>query len=110
LKYLLVNEHNALPSQRRETIQEGYDCIEAPSKCVRLVKDVREEWKLFSEFTGIRKEIHPVWDESREGRTQDWSGEKCSVPYGLIESVLQPALKKYKCVIINVWEGATSPP
>jgi hypothetical protein len=69
------------------------------------VKDVREEWRSFSQFTGIRKEMHPVWDESREGRTQDWSGGKCSVPYGLIESLLQPALKKYKCVVINVWGG-----
>jgi hypothetical protein len=66
------------------------------------VKDVKEECRSFSQFTGIRKEMHPVWDESREGRTQDWSGRKCSVPYGLIESLLQPALKKYKCVVINV--------
>jgi hypothetical protein len=33
------------------------------------VKNVREEWRSFSEFTGIRKEMHPVWEESREGRT-----------------------------------------
>jgi hypothetical protein len=69
------------------------------------VKDVREEWRSFSQFTGIRKEMHPVWDESREGRTQDWSGGKCSAPYGLNESLLQPALKKYKCVVINVKGG-----
>jgi hypothetical protein len=69
------------------------------------VKDVREEWRSFSEFTGIRKEMHLIWDESREGRTQDWSGGKCSTPYGLIESLLQSALKKYKCVIINIWGG-----
>jgi hypothetical protein len=35
------------------------------------MKDVREEWRSFSEFTGIRKEMYPVWDESQEGRTQD---------------------------------------
>jgi hypothetical protein len=33
------------------------------------MKDVREEWRSFSEFMGIRKEMHPVWDKSREGRT-----------------------------------------
>jgi hypothetical protein len=33
------------------------------------VKDVREEWRSFSQFTGIQKEIQPVWDKSRESRT-----------------------------------------
>jgi hypothetical protein len=49
--------------------------------------------------------MHPVWDESQEGKTQDWFGGKCSASYGLIENLLQPALKKYKCVVINVWGG-----
>jgi hypothetical protein len=38
LKYLLLGEHNTLPSQRRETIQEGCDCIEAPSECVHPIQ------------------------------------------------------------------------
>ena len=33
------------------------------------MKDSREEWRAFSEFTGIRKEMHPMWDESCKART-----------------------------------------
>ena len=68
-------------------------------------KDARDEWRTFSEFTGIRSAMQTVWEEDREGSTQDWSGGKCSPPYGLVETLLVPALKKYKCVVFNVWGG-----
>jgi hypothetical protein len=37
----------------------------------KLIKDVREHWRSFSEFTGIKKEMHLIWNESREGMGQD---------------------------------------
>jgi hypothetical protein len=68
-----------------------------------LVKVVGEEWRSFSEFTGNRRELHPMWDQKCESKSQDWSGRKCSVSYIFIESLLLRALKKYKCMVINVW-------
>ena len=35
---MLVGEHNILPSKQRETVQEGYDCIEARGECVHPVQ------------------------------------------------------------------------
>lgn len=68
-------------------------------------RHARDEWRTFSEFTGIRSALQTVWEEDREGSSQDWSGGKCSPPYALVETLLGPALKKYKCVVVNVWGG-----
>ena len=66
------------------------------------IKNIQEEWRSFSQFSGIMMEMHPVWDENRKARGHDWSGGKYSVPYALIESLLLLALNKYKSAIINV--------
>ena len=41
--------------------------------------DKREKFQTFSEFSGIKKELDPVWDESLNTPSENWVGGKCSV-------------------------------
>ena len=73
--------------------------------CYPSAVDQREEFQTFSEFSGIKKELEPVWDEALKLPSEDWAGGKCSVSLPLLKQTLLPAIKKYNCRVINIWEG-----
>ena len=73
--------------------------------CYPTAVDQREEFHTFSEFSGIKKELDPCWDESVKAPSEDWAGGKCGVALPLLKQALLPALKKYDCRVINIWGG-----
>lgn len=75
------------------------------SLCYNQVLDQREEFASFFDFTRIKKELGPYWDEGLKPPAEDWAGGKCSVALPLLQQILLPALKKYKCQVINIWGG-----
>ena len=70
--------------------------------CYPSAVDQREEFRTFSEFSGIKKELEPVWDEALKPPSEDWAGGKCSVSLPLLKQTLLPAIKKYDCRVINI--------
>ena len=58
-----------------------------------------------AEFTGIKKELDPCWDQSVKAPSEDWAGGKCGVALPLLKQALLPALKKYDCRVVNIWGG-----
>ena len=73
--------------------------------CYPTAVDQREEFHTFSEFSGIKKELDPCWDESVKAPSEDWAGRKCGVTLPLLKHALLPALKKYDCRVVNIWGG-----
>ena len=73
--------------------------------CYPTAVDQREEFHTFSEFSGIKKELDPCWDESLKAPSEDWVGGKCGVALPLLRQALLPALKKYDCMVVNIWGG-----
>ena len=73
--------------------------------CYPSAVDQREEFQTFSEFSGIKKELEPVWNEALKPPSEDWAGGKCSVLLPLLKQTLLPAIKKYDCRVINIWGG-----
>ena len=73
--------------------------------CYSTTVDQREEFHTFSEFSGIKKELDPCWDESVKAPSEDWAGGKCGVALSLLKQALLPALKKYDCRVVNIWGG-----
>ena len=73
--------------------------------CYPTTVDQREEFHTFSEFSGIKKELDPCWDESLKAPSEDWAGGKCGVALPLLKQALLPALKKYDCKVVNMWGG-----
>ena len=73
--------------------------------CYPTAVDQREEFHTFSEFSGIKKELNPCWDESVKAPSKDWAGDKCGVALPLLKQALLPALKKYDCKVVNIWGG-----
>ena len=67
--------------------------------------DQQEEFQTFSEFSGIKKELEPVWDEALKPPSEDWAGGKCNVSLPLLKQTLLLAIKKYDCRVINIWGG-----
>ena len=53
--------------------------------CYPSAIDQREEFQTFSEFSGIKKELKPVWDEALKPPSEDWAGGKCSVSLPLLK-------------------------
>ena len=49
--------------------------------------DQREEFQTFLEFSGIKKELDPVSDESLKLPSDDWTGGKCSVALPLLKQM-----------------------
>ena len=70
--------------------------------CYPSAVDQREEFQTFSEFSGIKKELEPVWDEALKLPSEDWAGGKCSVSLPLLKQALLSAIKKYDCRVINI--------
>ena len=70
--------------------------------CYPSVVNQREEFQTFSEFSGIKKELNPCWDESVKAPSEDWAGGKCGVAL-LLKQALLPALKKYDYRVVNIW-------
>ena len=73
--------------------------------CYPTAVDQREEFQTFSEFSGIKKELDPCWDESVKAPLENWAGGKCGVALPLLKQALLPALKKYNCRVVNIWGG-----
>ena len=73
--------------------------------CYPTTMDQREEFHAFSEFSKIKKELDPYWDESVKAPSEDWAGGKCSVGLPLLKQALLPTLKKYDCRVVNIWGG-----
>ena len=73
--------------------------------CYPTVVDQREEFHTFSEFSGIKKELDPCWDESLKAPSKDWAGGKCGVALPLLKQALLPTLKKYDYRVVNIWGG-----
>ena len=73
--------------------------------CYPTAVDQREEFHTFSEFSEIKKELDPCWDESVKAPSEDWAGRKCGVALPLLKQALLPALKKYDCWVVNIWGG-----
>ena len=73
--------------------------------CYPTAEDQREEFHTFSEFSGIKKELDPCWDESLKAPSEDWAGGKCGVALPLLKQALLPALKKYDYRVVNIWGG-----
>ena len=73
--------------------------------CYPTAVDQRKEFHTFSEFSGIKKELDPCWNESLKAPSEDWAGGKCGVALPLLKQALLPALKKYDCRIVNIWGG-----
>ena len=73
--------------------------------CYPSAVDQRQEFQTFSEFSGIKKELEPVWDEAVKPPLEDWADKKCSVLLPLLKQTLLPAIKKYDCRVINIWGG-----
>ena len=73
--------------------------------CYPSAVDQREEFQTFSEFSGIKKELEPVWDEALKSPSEDWAGGKCNVSLPLLKQTLLPAIKKYDSRVINIWGG-----
>ena len=73
--------------------------------CYPIAVDQQEEFQTFSEFTGIKKELDPCWDESVKVPSEDWAGGKCGVALPLLKQALLLALKKYDCRVVNIWGG-----
>ena len=74
--------------------------------CYPSAMDQREEFQTFSKFSGIKKELEPVWDEALKPPSEDWAGGKCSVSLPLLKQTLLPGIKKYDCRVINIWGGS----
>ena len=53
--------------------------------CYPSEVDQREEFLTFSKFSGIKKELDPVWDESLKPPSEDWASGKCSVALPLLK-------------------------
>ena len=75
--------------------------------CYPSAIDQQEEFQTFSEFSGIKKELDPVWDESLKPPSEDWASGKCSVVLPFLKQTLLPAIKKYNCRVVNIWDGVT---
>ena len=73
--------------------------------CYPRAMDQREEFHTFSEFSGIKKELDPYWDESLKAPFEDWADGKCGVALPLLKQALLPALKKYDYRVVNIWGG-----
>ena len=73
--------------------------------CYPTAMDQREEFHTFSDFSRIKKELDPCWDESVKAPSEDWSGGKCGVALPLLKQALLLALKKYDCRVVNIWGG-----
>ena len=73
--------------------------------CYPTVVNQQEEFHTFSEFSGIKKELDPCWDESLKALSKDWAGRKCGVALPLLKQALLPALKKYDYKVVNIWDG-----
>ena len=73
--------------------------------CYPTAMDQREEFQTFSEFSGIKKELDPCWDESLKAPSKDWVSGKCGVDLPLLKQALLPVLKKYDCRVVNIWGG-----
>ena len=73
--------------------------------CYPIAVDQQEEFHTFSEFSGIKKELDPCWDESVKAPSEDWAGGKCGVALPLLKQALLPALKKYDYRVVNIWGG-----
>ena len=69
------------------------------------VVDQQEEFHTFSEFSGIKKELDPCWNESLKAPSKDWAGGKCGVALPLLKQALFPTLKKYNYRVVNIWGG-----
>ena len=53
--------------------------------CYPTAMDQREEFHTFSEFSGIKKELDPCWDESVKAPSEDWARGKCVVALPLLK-------------------------
>ena len=73
--------------------------------CYPSAVDQQQEFHTFSEFSGIKKELDPCWDESVKAPSKDSAGGKCGVTLPLLKQALLPALKKYDCRVVNTWGG-----
>ena len=73
--------------------------------CYPTAVDQREEFDTFSEFSGMKKELDPCWDESVKAPLEDWARGKCGVALPLLKQALLSALKKYDCRVVNIWGG-----
>ena len=73
--------------------------------CYPTVVDQQEEFQTFSEFSGIKKELDPCWDESVKAPSEDWARGKCDVALLLLKQALLLALKKYDYRVVNIWGG-----
>ena len=73
--------------------------------CYPTTMDQREEFPTFSEFSRIKKELDPCWNESVKAPSKDWTRRKCGVALPLLKQALLPALKKYDCRVVNIWGG-----
>ena len=73
--------------------------------CYPTTVDQRKEFHTFSEFSGIKKELDPYWDESLKAPSEDWAGGKCGVALPQLKQALLPALKKYDCRVIIIRGG-----
>ena len=74
--------------------------------CYPTAVDQRKEFHTFSEFSEIKKELDPCWDESLKAPSEDWVGGKCGVALPLLKQALLPTLKKYDCRVINIYGEA----
>ena len=73
--------------------------------CYPTAVDQLEEFHTFFEFSRIKKELDPCWDESLKAPSEDWASGKCGVALPLFKQALLPALKKYDCRVVNIWGG-----
>lgn len=69
------------------------------------VSDMREKWKEFSKFTGIKKPLDPVWDDKARGVGEDWASGDCTLSYDFLQHLLTPILQKRPVKLINLWGG-----
>ena len=97
--YLPSAEHNF-----RKSVMDPCPVVHM-TVCYPSAVDQREEFQTFLEFSGIKKELEPVWDEALKLPSEDWAGGKYSVSLPLLKQTLLPAIKKYDCRVINIWGG-----
>ena len=97
--YLLSTKHNF-----RKSVMDPCPVVHL-TVCYPSAVDQREEFQIFSEFSGIKNELKPVWDEALKLPLEDWAGGKYSVLLPLLKQTLLSTIKKYNCRVINIWGG-----